>query len=148
MATRGFEFAYMIDGSNAVPYIRDWPLAAISGKVGDALTINSSGQGALAGTTTIEVLGILMEDTNGTCTAGDEYKIAIATRNQVWRCSMDAASTAFKRGYTKTIQFKDQNTIDADGSTSGAMCLFDTDTDDDGYVLAYVVFPDTTFGNA
>ena len=148
MASNGFEFAYMIDGKSCAPVIRDWALAGHQDvNVGDALTVDSSGYGTVVGTATAEVLGICMEDTGGTVTAGDKYKIAIAQRNQVWRCSMDATSTAFVVGYTKTIQFADQNTIDADGSTSGPMVLVDTDTDDDGNVLGYVVFNDTTFGN-
>lgn len=147
MASNGFEFAYMLDGSGAYPLIRDWPIGTIDGNVGDALTIDSGGYGTAVGTATAEVLGILMEDTGGTVSDYAKYKVALAARNQVWRCSMDATSTAFVKGYTKTIQFVDGNTIDADGSTSGPMCLVDTDTDDDGKVLAYVVFNDTTFGN-
>jgi len=151
MTTRGFQYAYQIDGKNAVPVIRDWPLAAHQDvDVGEALTVDSSGYGTVVGTATAEVLGIAMEDTGGAvATAGTKYKIAIATREQVWRCSMDASTTAFVVGYTKTVQFADSNTIDADGSTAGPMVLIDASTlDDDGNVIGYVAFNDTTFGNA
>ena len=77
-------------------------------------------------------------------------KAAIITRNQVWRCSMDAstATTAIV-GYSKKLDTVDKNTIDADDITNGAMILVDKDsTDDGGNILAYVVFSDTTFGNA
>ena len=147
MATRGFEFAYMLDRSGATPLIRDWPIGTIDANMGDVLTIDSGGYGTAVGTATTEVLGVLMEDTGGTVSSYAEYKVALASREQVWRCSMDADSSAFVVGYTKTVQFVDGNTIDADGETSGAMILVDTDTDDDGYVLGYVVFHDTTFGN-
>jgi hypothetical protein len=51
-------------------------------------------------------------------------------------------------GYTKTIDTVDANTVSATDSTGGAMVLVDTSTDDDGNVLAYVAFTDTSFGNA
>jgi hypothetical protein len=147
MASRGFEWGYNLDGTGGGPVIRDWPIGTIDANMGDALTIDSGGYGTSVGTATSEVLGILMEDTGGTVTAYANRKVAIATREQVWRCSMDAAATSFVIGYTKTIQFVDGNTIDADGSTSGPMILVDTGMDDDANVLAYVAFVDTTFGN-
>lgn len=148
MASRGFEFAYMLDGSEATPLIRDMAIGTIDANIGDALTVDDGGYGTAVGTATAEVFGILMEDTGGTNTSFAARRVAIVTRNQVWRCSMDASSTAFKVGYTKDIQFIDGNTIDADGAEGGPMVLIDTDTDDDGNVLAYVAFNDTTFGNA
>ena len=147
MTTRGFEFAYMLDGSNATPVIRDFPIGNIDANPGDALTIDSNGYGTAVGTATTEVLGILMEDTGGTNTAPTARKVALAAREQVWRCSTDASSSAFVVGYTKTVQFVDGNTIDADGSTSGAMIWVDTGTDEDSNVIGYVAFHDTTFGN-
>ncbi len=149
MATRGFEFAYMLDGSGATPVIRDWPIGTIDANVGEVLTIDSGGYGTAVGTSTTEVLGVLMEDTGGTNTGYTNRKVALATRNQVWRCSMDATTTTAVPGYTKTLQFVDGNTIDANGVSSGAMILVDaSETDDEGNVIGYVVFHDTTFGNA
>ena len=148
MATKGFEFAYMLDGSLATPRIKDWPIGTIDANVGDALTIDSSGYGTAVATDTTEVLGILMEDTGGTNESYTKRKVALATREQVWLCSTDADSCAFKVGYTKSVQFVDGNTIDANGSTSGAMKWVDAGTDNDGYVMGYVVFHDTVFGNA
>jgi len=77
-------------------------------------------------------------------------KAAIITRNQVWRCSMDASTAATALvGYTKLLDTVDKNTVDADDITNGAMILVDkSETDDDGNLIAYVVFSDTTFGNA
>ena len=146
MASRGFEFAKAL-GGNMTPVITDWPLAAGTYLVGDLLTIDSSGYGTAGTATMTEVLGICQEAGTVT-TAGTERKIAIVTRHQVWRCSMDASSTNAKRGYTKTIDIADYNTIDASDLTNGTMILYDTDTDDESNVLAYVVFVDTTFGNS
>lgn len=151
MASRGFEFAYMLDGSNATPVIRDFTLgAAAAHLVGDLMLMQSDGYiDAVTGTTT-EVTCIMQEafaaaDVTAGTTKG---KAAIITRAQVWRCSMDATSTAAVVANTKTIDTTDKNTIDADDVVNGAMCLVDTDTDDDGNVLAYVCFLDTSFGNA
>jgi hypothetical protein len=97
------------------------------------------------------VTGVIQEEfAAAAITAGTtKAKLAIITRNQVWRCSMDAASTTMVAGYDKTVDTTDCNTIDADDPTNGRMILVDASTlDDDGYVLAYVVFSDTTFGNA
>lgn len=150
MATRGFEFAYMLDGSNATPVIRDWPMVAdASGYVaGDLLVIDSNGRADKATGSMDEVAAVCQETETSAVSNDDELKIAILTRNQVWRCSTDATSCAGVKGYTKTVDLVDENTIDADDLTNGSMILVDTDTDDDGNVLAYVVFSDTTFGNA
>lgn len=150
MATRGFEFAYMLDGSNATPVIRDFTLGvAAAHLVGDLMLMASDGYIDAVTSTTAEVTCIMQEafaaaDVTAGTTKG---KAAIITRNQVWKCSMDATSTAFVVGYTKTIDTADKNTISATDSSGGAMILVDTGTDDDGNVLAYVVFADTTFGN-
>ncbi len=150
MASRGFEFAYMLDGSNATPVIRDFILgAAADHAVGDLMLMQSDGYIDQVTSTTAEVTCIMQERLlTAAITAGTtQAKAAIITRNQVWRCSMDATSTAFVKGYTKTIDTVDCNTISATDSSGGAMILVDTGTDDAGNVLAYVVFADTTFGN-
>lgn len=151
MATRGFEFAYMLDGSNATPLIRDFICStAATHNIGDLLTVESDGDVTQVTGTTTEVIAVCQEYVASTAvTAGTtKIKCAILTRNQVWRCSMDASSTLAKVGYTKTIDTADCNTIDADDLSNGRMILVDaSDTDDDGNVLAYVVFSDTSFGN-
>lgn len=152
MTTRGFEFAYMLDGSNATPVIRDFRLAAAAVHlVGDLMGVASDGDAAIVTTTTTEVLGIMQEAfTAAQVDAGTtEGKVAILTRGQVWKCSMNATTTAFYVGTTKTIDTVDQNTISATDETGGKMILVDkSELDDDGNVLAYVVFADTTFGNS
>jgi hypothetical protein len=151
MATAGFEFAYMLDGSNATPLIRDLPVHGTGAYAsGDLVLIASDGQVAKVTNTTTEVSGVMQETRAASVGAdGDSMKVAIITRNQVWRCSMDASTCATVIvGYTKTLDTADCNTIDADDVTNGSMILVDkSTTDDDGNVLAYVVFADTTFGN-
>lgn len=151
MASRGFEFAYMLDGSNATPVIRDFTLgAAAAHATGDLMSMQSDGY-IDAVTGSIGEVTCIMQETlaASAVTAGTTAgKAAIITRGQVWRCSMDATSTSAVVGYTKTLDTVDKNTIDADDISNGSMILVDTGTDDDGNVMAYVVFSDTTFGNA
>ena len=161
MATRGFEHAYNLDGTNKGPVSRDFILgAAADHLVGDLMLVQSDGFIDAVTTTTTEVTCVMAERvltadvTAGTTTA----KAWIIDRNQVWRCSTDAATaaTAFV-GYIKAWDTVDKNTIDADDINSGAMIVAEgaptpadipNRLDDDGNVIGYVVFADTTFGNA
>ena len=162
MATRGFEFAYMLDGKSCTPLEIDFVLGAASAHViGDLMLVQADGYiDAVTGTTT-EVTCIMAEAvaaadiTAGTTTA----KAWVLTRNQVWRCSTDAtAATTALIGTVKTWDTADKNTIDADDVSNGAMVVvqgspadgnaYPTALDDDGNVIGHVVFADTTFGNA
>jgi len=152
MATRGFEFAYMLDGSNATPVIRDFILStAAAHKKGDLMVIESDGDLTQAAATATEMTAICQEDVAAAdVTAGTtQAKMAILTRNQVWRCSSDASSAATAiPGYIKTMDIVDCNTIDADNIDHGSICVVDVSSvDDEGNVVFYVVFLDTTFGN-
>jgi len=150
MSTRGFEFAYMLDGSGATPLIRDFRLGASAAhKVGDVVTIATDGDVIQITAATAEVTGVMQERV-GTVdiSAGTTLaKVAIVTRNQVWRCSMDATVSDGYVGTEKSYDFVDCNTIDADGTANGYMILVDKGVDDAGYVVGYVVFSNTTFGN-
>ena len=152
MASRGFEFAYMLDGSGATPVIRDFTLGvAAAHLVGDLMLVQSDGYIDAVTTPAAEVTCIMQEAiASADVTAGTTVgKAAILTRNQVWRCSMNAATTAFVVGVTKTVDTVDKNTLSSTDSTGGKAILVDASTlDDDGNVMAYVVFSDTSFGNA
>lgn len=151
MTTRGFEFAYMLDGSNATPLIRDFKLsAAAAHKIGDVVTVATDGDVIQVTAATAEITGVMQEAFAATeVSAGTTVgKVAITTRGQVWRCSMDATTTSGKVGFMKTYDLVDCNTISASDTAGGSMILVDkSELDDDGNVLAYVVFSDTTFGN-
>jgi len=153
MATRGFEFAYMLDGSDSSPVIRDFVLGvAADHLVGDLMMINTDGFADEAvADMAIEPACVIMEEvltadvTAETTTA----KCAVLQREQVWRCSTDLATQAGIVGYTKTINLVDKNTIDGTPTTGGSMIFVDkSELDNDGKVIAYVVFSDTAFGNA
>jgi len=151
MASRGFEFAYQLDGSNATPVIRDFVLGqATAYKAGDLVLIQADGYMDKVGTTVTEVTGVIQESfAAADLTAGTTVgKVAIITHEQVWRCSMNATTTAFIVGYTKTIDTVDCNTISATDEAGGKMILVDkSELDDEGNVLAYVVFSELTFGS-
>ena len=157
MASRGFEFAYMLDGSNATPVIRDFVLgAAAAHLVGDLMKVQTDGYiDAVAGD--IDEVTCVMQEAVAAAdiTAGTtKAKAAILTSGQVWRCSTDATTAATALiGTVKTWDTVDKNTIDADDVTSGSMIVAEgepaaADLDDAGNVMGYVVFSDTTFGNA
>jgi len=140
----------MLDGSNATPVIRDFTLgAAAAHHVGDLLKIQSDdGYVDQVTTSTSEVTVVCMEEVAAAdITAGTtQAKCAIITSNQVWKCSMSGV-TAIKQGIG-TVDTTDCNTLDHDATSGGIHLLDGTALDDDSYTLAYVVFSDTTFGNA
>lgn len=147
MASRGFEFAGNINGQNSPPVIRDLPVDGTGAYAkGDLVLLNSDGQCAAVTGSAGEVTGIIAE-ARASGTDGALLKVAIITPTQIWKCSMDATTTAAVVGYTKTCDVADANTLDADDIANGSAILWDTGTDDDGNVLAYVIFADTTFGN-
>jgi len=152
MASRGFEFAYMLDGGKGTPVSRDFILSTAAAHLrGDLMTVASDGDiTAVTGTTT-EVTCIMAEpvalaDITAGTTKGKAY---IITREQVWRCSMDAASASGKVGTSKLCDTLDKNTISATDVSNGAMILVNKSRlDEDGNILAYVVFSNTTFGGS
>jgi len=147
MATRGFEFAYMLDGVGS-PTIKDLPLGQTTAyKEGDVVTLQADGYGDKQTASLGEVTGIMQEAVTPASAGATSAKVAFVTRNQVWRCSTDATTTTAVVGNTKKLDLADQNTIDADDITNGSMIFVSSDTDDEGNAIAYVIFSDTTFGN-
>ena len=150
----------MVDGSPGTPVVRDFILGVGADHlVGDLMLVQSDGFiDAVTGTTT-EVTCVMMEKVlTADVTAGTtKAKAAIITRNQVWRCSTDAATAATALiGTVKLWDTADKNTIDADDVTNGAMIVAEGEPspadisgrlDDDGNVIGYVIFADTSFGN-
>jgi len=153
MSTAGFEYAYNLNGSDgSVPVIRDIVLGvAAAHKKGDLMLIQDDGfadqvVGSIAEVTAVMAETIAAADITAGTTTG---KMAILQRNQVWRCSADAATTTAVKGHTKTVDTVDANTIDADDIVNGSMIYVDNQgTDSDGNLIMEVVFSDTTFGNA
>lgn len=142
MATKGFEFAYSLDGTQ--PLIRDYPVTGTGAyAIGDAVVFASGKLAAVANTATLA--SAVIQEARASGADGDLLKVAVVTPAHVWRCSMDANTTALNLGI-KTLDVVDANTIDADDGTNGSLGLLDTGVDDAGNVLAYVTFTATTFG--
>jgi hypothetical protein len=141
--TRGFEFAYNLDGTNNGPTIRDLPVSANTLRPGD-LVVLTSGQLAACAANVAEVTGVMYESAAG-AQAGDLRKCAIIQPGQVWRCSSDASSQAGNLGVS-TINIVDANTIDATPATGGSLILVAKgDLDSDGNQITYVSFSNVTF---
>ena len=149
MATQGFEFAYSLLGGNYTPVIRDFAVDGTGAyNKGDLCVINSDGQLARVTGSTTEVTAVIQE-TRTSGSDGDIMKAAIITPTQVWRCSMDAATTTAVVYHTKTLDTVDHKSIDADDITNGRMMPVDVSQKDGaGNVLAYVTFRVTSVGNA
>lgn len=150
MATKGFEFFGSLDRSAVTPTITDLPVDGTGAyAVGDLVLLNSDGQCAAVTGSAGECTGIIQEARPALGAAdGDEVKVAILTRNQIWRCSSDATSTAAVIGYTKTCDVADTNTMDADDISNGFLIYWGSGgLDKDGNAIMLVIFSDTTFGN-
>ena len=152
MATRGFEFAYNLDGSNATPVIRDFILGvAAAHKIGDLMLVQADGFVDQVTGSTTEVTCVMQEALAAAAITAETTtaKAAVITNTQVWRCSMDAATTTAVKWATKTLDTADANTIDADDVTNGRMMLVDTaGLDDDGNLIGLVTFRVPSAGNA
>ena len=153
MATSGFEFAYMLDGSNATPVIRDFILStAAAHKIGDLMVLETDGDLTQAAATATTVTAVCMETVAAAAISAGvtKAKCAIITRNQVWRCSTDDPATTWVIGYTKAGDIIDCRTLDHDNVDHGPCCCVDNTAllDDGGMQVNYVNFLLTTFGNA
>ena len=149
MASRGFEFAYDLNGAST-PLIKDFTLGeGTAYAVGDLCLMQSDGNMDKVAGTIGEVTGICQEivssaDASAGVTAA---KFAVITPTQVWKCSTDNSTVSAVVAYTKTWDTVDTNTIDASDITNGSMIAFKIDElDDDGNVFGYVTFADVSFG--
>jgi len=150
MATRGFEFAYMLGAEHSNLRSLDWPVAAdtVGYKKGDLLVMTSSGKADKAATSTDgTVFAICAETNTSSVSASTNFKVFPISPHQVWKCSTDGSSITSNlvKGYTDTVTIVDHNTIDADGSTGGCMMIHDSASDDDGNKIAYVSFQVTNW---
>ena len=123
MATKALSSPIMLDGSNATPVIRDLPVHGTGAyAIGDLVRRQRFGGWRSGARDEHDRRGDWRDAGSAGAPGRDAacMKVAIITREQVWRCSMDAATTAFVVGYTKTIDTVDHNTISATDSTGGS----------------------------
>lgn len=142
MATKGFEFAYSLDGS--IPTVMDLPVNGTGAYAkGDAVVFSSGKLAAV--TNTVATVSAIIQERRASGADGGLLRAAVVTPQHVWRCSADAATISASIG-DRTLDVVDANTLDADDATNGSLALIDTDTDDAGNKLCYVTFTNTTFG--
>lgn len=142
MATKGFEFAYSLDGS--VPVVRDFQVSGTGAfEPGDLVTF-SSGKLAKAANTVATVAAVMQEG-RATGSDGDYMKAAIITREQVWRASMDAATYSASIG-TRTQDIASSRLLDANDAANGSLAVIDVVADPhDTNPVGYVVFTNVAF---
>ena len=78
MATRGWEFAYMLDGGSGTPVIRDFILStAAAHKVGDLMVLETDGDLTQAAATATEVTAVCQEAVAAACVKSPSVSITI-----------------------------------------------------------------------
>jgi hypothetical protein len=142
-ATRGFEFAYNLDGSSNPPVARDLPFAGGAAyAVGDLFYLEATnGYATVCAGTAGTFVGVLAEPTLAADAAATLRKFYILQSGQVWRVSSDAATISAVRGNRAVVNL-DQNTYDADQTSGGGLTLVGTasEVDTAGKAVAYVTF--------
>lgn len=142
-ATRGFEFAYNLDGSDNPPVARDFAWAGGAAyAVGDLFYLEATnGYMTVCAGTAGTFAGVLAEPTLAADAAGATRKFYVLQSGQVWRVSADAATISAKTGNRAVVNL-DQNTYDGDQTSGGGLTLVGTaaGTDTAGYAVAYVTF--------
>jgi len=142
-ATRGFEFAYNLDGSNETPTVRDVAWAGSAAyAVGDLFYLESTdGYATVCAGTAGTFCFVLAEPTLAADAAGTLRKFYVIQPGQVWRVSGDAATVSAKTG-NKAVVNLDENTYDSDQTSGGGLTLVGTaaGTDTGGKAVAYVTF--------
>jgi hypothetical protein len=138
MTTNGFEFAFALDGS--VPTLRPMAVAGTGTfAAGDLLTISTVGKLTKAGNT-VSTVAAVMQDQRDSGDDGEFMKVAIITREQVWRASFDAATYSASIG-TRTQDIADARSLDANDAANGSLIVHHVEEGMSGpNPVGYVVF--------
>lgn len=144
--TRGFEFAYNLNGSEEPPVVRDlaWSGGAAY-KVGDLMYFNPTTGYATVCPANAGTFGlVLAEATLATDAAATLRKFYVIMPGQVWRVSADASTISAKVG-NKNCRNADEHTYDADQTAGGQITLVavGSELDANGNAVAYVTFAGT-----
>ena len=119
------------------------PVAASQAiEAGDVLEW-SSGQLAIAGDGTGEVVAVAAQDSNEAA-AGTEIEVYIVTRTQIWEMVASADASAIVRDGTATYDLTAAQLVNVADTTGGSLQVVDIDADDN--TLIHVQFANTYFG--
>lgn len=128
--------------TNLPPRLEKLPVAASQAiEAGDVLDW-SSGQLAIAGDGTGEVVAVAAED-SASQTAGTLIEVKIVTRTQVWEMIASADASAIVRDGTATYDLTAAQLVNVADTTGGSLQVVDIDADDN--TLVQVQFASTYF---
>lgn len=149
--TRGFEFAFNLDGSDNPPVARDFAWAGGAAyAVGDLFYFETTnGYATVCPGTAGTFALVLAEPTLAADAAATKRKFYVIQPGQVWRCSGDAATTTPVVGNKTTVNL-DQNTMDSSGTAGGGITHIGTASavDTNGMTVALVTFAGTVLQTA
>jgi hypothetical protein len=149
--TRGFEFAFNLDGSDNPPVARDFAWAGGAAyKVGDLFYFEpTTGYATVCPGTAGTFALVLAEPTLAADAAATLRKFYVIQPGQVWRVSGDAATTTPVVG-NKTCVNLDENTMDSDQTSGGGITHIGTASavDTNGKTVALVTFAGTVLQTA
>lgn len=142
-----FQFAFTVDGSNSnVPVAGTFPMSGATYNDGDLLTLDTTT--GLMGTVASGDPGTVTAVFAGTRTSGSSGQMGtvyLITRNQVWKCSTNAATYAVNLG-AGSVGIINAGTVNSVPGTSTSCVLYNKGLlDGNGNVIAYVQFKTTTF---
>ena len=128
---------------NRPPRIEKLPVAASQAiERGDVLVL-SSGQLAVAGDGTGEVVGVAAQD-SASQDAGTLIEVYVVTPTQVWEMVASADASSIVRDGTSTYDLTSAQLVNVADTTGGSLQVVDIDADDN--TLIHVQFTVTYFG--
>ena len=115
------EFYSNLDGNNAVPAVRYFPVAASQTLlVGDVVVI-SSNKVTKAGAATGRVLGVMAQD-SASASAGTLVAVYVARPTQLWRMTATADATSYVLG-SRTFDLNSSQLVDVADTTGGSIYI-------------------------
>jgi len=116
-----FEYAYTLTGSDGVPAVHDFPVAASQTlKVGDLVEL-SSGQVIKSTGSAAAPLGVMAQDSTSAA-AGTLVRVYPIVPGQVWRAGASAAASSAVLGSRK-YDITSAQKIDIADSTNGSILI-------------------------
>lgn len=116
-----FEYAYSLTGTDGVPALHDFPVAASQTlKVGDLVEL-SSGAVIKSSASAATPLGVMAQDST-TATAGTLVRVYPIVPGQVWRAVASASAASAVLGSRK-YDITSGQAVDVADSTGGALLI-------------------------
>jgi type IV secretory pathway VirB9-like protein len=116
-----FDFAYMLDGSQGVPAVHPFPVAATQTLVVGNLVILSSGLVTKASASVVAGLGI-MAQASTTAAEGTLVKVYPILPGQVWRATADADATTHVLA-AALYDINSDQTVDVGDASGGSIMI-------------------------